>query len=352
MQTPISFHRGVEPSAAATARVAKPQDPKPPFPYRSEAVAYDNVAEHVRLAGTLTLPPGPGPHPAVLLITGSGPQDRDETILGHKPFWVIADALSRRGVAVLRVDDRGVGESGGSFAGATTADFATDVAAGVAFLKSRPDVDRHHIGLLGHSEGGVIAPMVANRDRDIAFLVLLAGSSVPGRDILLYQERNAYELAHAPSAVVEAGMADRRKIFEILASAAPQAQASAAISAVFAAEGAPASAAQQAAEQFTNPWTRWFANYDPAPTLRQLRLPVLALYGERDTQVPPAINLAPMRAALKADPRANVVELPGLNHLFQTAVTGQLDEYAKSQETISPKALDLICDWVVARAKH
>jgi uncharacterized protein len=170
--------------AAAPPVLTRPQEPKPPFPYVSEAVSYPNPqAEGVRLAGTLIRPKGPGKFPAVLLITGSGPQNRDEEIMGHKPFLLIADFLARHGIAVLRVDDRGVAESTGNFATATSADFATDAAAGVQFLLKRPEIDPQHIGLIGHSEGGAIAPMVAVRVPEVAFLVLLAGPGVPGDEI-------------------------------------------------------------------------------------------------------------------------------------------------------------------------
>ena len=176
---PLTLHR---PGAvAAAAPPSRPQLPKPPFPYRSEEVGYDNPAQHNHLAGTLTLPEGKGPFPAVLLITGSGLQDRDETIFDHKPFLLWADTLTRRGVAVLRVDDRTIGGSTGEVKTATTADFATDVEAGVAYLKSRPDIDRRRIGLMGHSEGGVIAPMVAARDPSIAFVVHARGTGRDGR---------------------------------------------------------------------------------------------------------------------------------------------------------------------------
>ena len=183
----------------------RPQTPKPPFAYKSEDVTYPNKTSGLTLGATLTLPEGKGPFPAALLITGSGAQDRDETLLGHKPFAVIADALTRRGIAVLRVDDRGVGKSTGSQAEATSADFATDVAAGIAYLKTRPEVDPKRIGLVGHSEGGLIGPMVAAKaPDDVAYLVLLAGTGVNGAEILKAQSALILKAAGVNDAIVAA----------------------------------------------------------------------------------------------------------------------------------------------------
>jgi pimeloyl-ACP methyl ester carboxylesterase len=349
------FHQGPAAFAMKLQRgllpaLNRPQTPKPPFPYRAEEVGYDNTVQHVHLAGTLTLPEGKGPYPVVLLITGSGQQDRDEALLGHKPFLVLADYLSRRGIAVLRVDDRGIGGSTGDFAASTTADFATDVEAGVAYLKSRPDIDHRHIGLVGHSEGGVIAPMVAANDPSVAFIVMMAGSGVPGDQILLYQERDGMEAAGmAPDKIAE-NLAVNRKIFDLIESDVDAATARREIVALLApqlkAAGQPPQAADQAAAAFTSPWIRWFAKYDPAPALRRVRCPVLAIGGSKDVQVPVKINLPAIREALKHNPDATVEELPGLNHLFQTAGTGQPNEYAKIEETISPTALKVIGDWI------
>jgi uncharacterized protein len=167
----------------------RPQTPSKPYPYREEDVTFANPAAGISLAGTLTIPPGAGPFPAVMLITGSGAQDRNESLVDHQPFLVLADHLTRKGIVVLRADDRGVGKSGGNFATATTTDFVTDVEAGVAFLRSRREVDERRLGLLGHSEGGMIAPMVANRNSAVHFIVLMAGPGVPGDEIIVEQVR-------------------------------------------------------------------------------------------------------------------------------------------------------------------
>jgi pimeloyl-ACP methyl ester carboxylesterase len=336
------------PAASAAPAPKRPQTPQPPFPYRAEDVAYDNTAQHAHLAGTLTLPQGKGPFPVALLITGSGLQDRDETILGHKPFLVIADYLTRRGIAVLRVDDRSMGGSTGEVLKATSADFATDVEAGVAFLKSRPDIDKRHIGLIGHSEGGIIAPMVAAKDPGVAFIVLLAGPGVTGAETSLYQVRNALEQAHMAPDAIEKQVAVQRQIMDVAVSDVDDATAHRQVADILVKLGLPAADADKKAAQATAPWTRWWFKHDPAPVLRAVHCPVLALDGSKDTQVPSAINVPALRAALKGNPDATVEEMPGLNHLFQTAGTGQFDEYAKIEETFSPAALKVIGDWVTA----
>lgn len=354
--TPLTLHRGPEPAAVAEVRKPRPQEPTKPYPYRSEDVAYGNTAEHVHLAGTLTLPEGKGPFPTALLITGSGAQDRDETLLGHKPFLVLSDYLTRRGVAVLRVDDRGVGGSTGDFLNSTTGDFATDVEASLAYLRSRPEVDKRHIGLIGHSEGGIIAPMVAARDPGVSFIVMMAGSGVPGRDILLYQQEQAFLMAGAPQTKVDQIMAGRRKLYAILASNVDNATALKQVGDLLAdeavAQGAPPERGRAVAFQFAGPWGRYFANYDPAVDLKRLHIPVLALNGSKDTQVDPILNLPPIRAALAHDKQATVMELPGLNHLFQPALTGQVAEYQTIDTTIDPSVLKLIGDWVVDHTRR
>jgi pimeloyl-ACP methyl ester carboxylesterase len=345
--------------------VARPQEPARPLPYREEEVAYDS-APGVRLAATLTLPPGRGPFPAVVLITGSGPQDRDEAIAGHRPFYVLADALTRRGVAVLRADDRGVGGSTGSIAGATTTeDFATDALAGVRFLAARPDVRRDAIGLLGHSEGGLVAPLAATRAAPeagaITFLVLLAAPGVPLGDILAEQQRLILGAQGAPATMIEANAGVLERLIAIAVEEPDGERATAAMRTVLTdsiaalpASVRPGASAQVEAQvqQMSSAWMRWMLAYDPIPALRALEIPVLALFGERDLQVPPAQSKAPLEAALRAagHPASRVVELPGLNHLFQAAATGSPAEYASIAETMNAAALELIGSWVVEQA--
>jgi uncharacterized protein len=338
---PIRFERGV------FAAVNRPQTPVPPFPYRSEEVSYDNPRQpDVRLAGTLTLPSRGGPFPAVLLISGSGSQDRDATMFDHKPFLVLADALTRRGIAVLRVDDRGVGGSVRGRQEPTTADFATDVEAGLAWLRARDDIDPSRVGLIGHSEGALIAAMVASRDQAVAFAVLWAGPGVSGAELLVEQAR-ALSLASGASRESAEEVAElQRAILQAVAAEPDLERLRASLARITASRGA-APIGEDAARALRSPWYRHFLTFDPAPALRNVRVPVLALLGGRDAQVPAHQNEPALRAALAGNRGATVEVLPGLNHLFQTARTGAPDEYGTIEETISPSALARMMDWLV-----
>jgi pimeloyl-ACP methyl ester carboxylesterase len=335
--------------AAAPAALARPQTPQPPYPYRAEEVAFD-AADGVHLAGTLTLPEGQGPFPAVLLITGSGAQDRDETVFGHKPFLVLADALGRRGVAVLRVDDRGVGGSTGPMENVTTADFVGDAAGALTWLAARPGIDPARLGLIGHSEGGTIAPLVAGGGSapDPAFVVLIAGPAVSGGEVLTEQLRRFQTARGIDPAVVEANTALQARLMQTVAANAADAEATAAaVRTLLTGADVPAAAVEEGVQQASAAWTRWFVAHDPRPSLAALEVPVLAIYGGKDVQVPADQNAAAMREAL---PAAEIVVLPDLNHLMQTAGTGLPDEYARIEETIDPEALRIIVDWVAARS--
>jgi pimeloyl-ACP methyl ester carboxylesterase len=335
-------------NAAELERHPRPQEPSKPYPYRAEDVAYDNKTAGNRLAATLTMPNGKGPFPAVVLITGSGPQDRDETVFNHKPFLVLADYLTRRGIAVLRADDRGTGESTGDFAKATTADFATDTEAGIAYLKSRAEIDPHKIGLIGHSEGGIIAPMIAARNHEVAFIVMMAGSGVPGDQILVAQSTLLAEAAGKSHEVALKTGERERQILDLLKQDQDDATLQKSLREKLSAEMRDAQIGA-AVTQLMSPWLRYFVNYDPAPALRKVTCPVLALNGEKDLQVPPKQNLPAIRKALEDGGNKNFEadELPGLNHLFQTAKTGSLAEYATIDETISPVALEKIAGWIL-----
>ena len=313
-------------------------------------MAYDSAA--ARLAGTLTLPQGRGPFPAVVLIAGSGAARRDESVFGHAIFLVLADHLTRHGIAVLRYDKRGLGQSTGDYAAATSTDFAADAEAGVAYLKTRPEIDRGRIGLIGHSEGGLIAPMVAERDPAVASLVLMAGSGVPGDQIIMAQSRAIAAAAGVPEAALAANDALERRFLDAVMAAKDQPSAELAVRRVLKGAGMPDAAIDAQAKAASSNWYRFFLSYDPAPTLRRLRRPVLAIIGSKDLQVPSAQNLPALREALKSDPAAEVIELPGLNHLFQTARTGAPSEYGQIEETLSPTALDLITQWILDRAQR
>jgi uncharacterized protein len=343
---PLTLAKGPVPTRA------RPQVPAKPYPYREEEVSFES-APGVKLAGTLTLPAGKGPFPAAVLITGSGPQDRDEQLLGHKPFLVLADNLTRRGVAVLRFDDRGVAKSTGRFQDATAADFAVDAAAAVAFLRARKDIDARRVGLIGHSEGGVVAPMVAAKDPRIAYVVLMAGPAVPLRELLLAQRR---AIGGATPAVPAGNIALMERIDTVLAETADfeaaKIEVTKLVGARAAEAGVPADRLMAQVGVVMSPWYRDLIRYDPRPLLAQLRMPVLAVNGEKDLQVIASQNLPAMREALKANKDATVVELPGLNHLFQTSATGSPMEYGRIEETFAPAALNTIGDWVVARTKR
>ncbi len=341
---PLTLQRVKDTAALETPH---PQEPKPPFPYKSEDVTYENKTAGITLAGTLTIPQGKGPFPAALLITGSGPQNRNEEIMGHKPFLVLADYLTRRGIAVLRVDDRGVGKSGGTFATATTADFATDAEASVAYLKTRPEVDAHKIGLIGHSEGGIIAPMVASRDPEIAFIVMMAGTGVPGDAVLVEQVRRLSESVGQSKEEADKAAANERTILDLVKEGKDTATIEKEIS-VLSNGKIPESRIAAQMKAMNSPWFRYFLTYDPATALKKVKCPVLALDGSKDTQVSPEQNLPAIRKALEEGGNKNVEtdELPGLNHLFQTAKTGSPREYAQIEETIAPVALQKIASWI------
>jgi pimeloyl-ACP methyl ester carboxylesterase len=356
---PLTFRRG------PTPELQRPQNPKRPYPYDEEEVLFDNAKAGIRLAGTLTLPRRSGPHPAVLLITGSGPQDRDETIMGHRPFWVIADYLTRLGIAVLRVDDRGVGKSTGKFQGATTVDFAGDARAGVDFLKTRKDIDARQIGLIGHSEGAMIAPMLAAQSDDIAFIVMLAGAGVSGEEILLEQRYLISRAMGVPEDMARKQDAMERFILDTVKTEKDNAAAARKIRDGIAKMSADMTPDQRNAAKaviaqlerqmktLTSPWFRAFLTFDPRPVLEKVKVPVLAMSGSLDLQVPPKQNLPVIAAALEArgNPDYEIVKLPGLNHLFQTAKTGLPMEYAKIEETFAPAALEAIGQWIQRHVK-
>jgi pimeloyl-ACP methyl ester carboxylesterase len=345
----------------------RPQEPKEPYPYRSEEVEYPNEESGNTLAGTLTLPDGDGPFPAVVLISGSGVQDRNETIFGHKPFLLLADHLTRRGIAVLRFDDRGSGKSTGDFSTATTPDLATDVRAGINYLKTRKEVDPRKMGLIGHSEGGLIAPMLAVQTDDVAFIVLLAGPGIRGAELLRLQQGLLAKANGVSEDATRAAQNLNARLFQTLQNEPDNAAARTKMRALadeFRSELDPEvrqelkkmeadQLTEAVLEQATSPWFRYFIAFEPAEWLEQVRCPVLAMNGERDLQVPPAPNLQGISAALEKGGNKNFTtrELPGLNHLFQTAETGAISEYGQIEETISPVALNMISEWITSVAR-
>ncbi|WP_327150321.1 alpha/beta hydrolase family protein [Nocardia sp. NBC_01329] len=324
---------------------ARPQLPVPPYPYLSEDVSYPSGT--VTVAGTLTRPADvPGPLPTVVLIGGSGPHDRNEEIAGHQPFSLLADTLTRAGYAVLRTDDRGVGGTGGNLNQASYADLAGDIEAGLRFLRERPEIDPDRIGLLGHSEGGYLAPLVAARpENGVAFTILMAGPAVPGTDIILEQGRRTFAGAGASPEQLDRHLGFLRDWTAALR--AGQLTKAARLSETY--NRTLPKDLRATSEEITGQNTPYMAalvSYDPAPALSALRMPVLALFGSKDVQVPPAQNEQPMRDLLGADPEATVTVLEGLNHLMQPAGSGLPAEYESIETTIDPVALDAITGWL------
>ncbi|MDR2026168.1 MAG: alpha/beta fold hydrolase [Prevotellaceae bacterium] len=338
---------------------ARPQEPVKPYPYHEEEVSFENRDDNVTLAGTLTLPDKDGVFPAVVLISGSGPQNRDEELMGHKPFLVIADYLTRNGIAVLRFDDRGIAASSGNFKTATSYDFSKDAEAGVKYLQTRKEINRKKIGLAGHSEGGIIAPMIAARNRDIAFIVLLAGTGIRGDKLLLMQQdligkvygisdedRNHNRTVHGGAFDIVLKSTDTEQLKTDLADYLKQAAKD--IQDTLKPEEINASI-----QRVTSPWMQYFLKYDPAPTLEKVKCPVLAINGEKDLQVPAEINLEAIKTALSkgGNKQLTVKKFPGLNHLFQECTTGSPTEYATIEQTFAPAALDEILTWVKTQTK-
>lgn len=339
--------------------IRRPQLPTEPVPYYSEEVVFENKKAGVKLSGTFTRPQQDGQHPAVILVTGSGPQDRDETILDHKPFFVLADYLSRHGIAVLRYDDRGFGQSTGNFTAATTEDFAQDAIAAFDYLQKRPDVRATHIGMLGHSEGGLIAPLVAQK-KPLAFLVLLAAPVLPGNQLLLLQGEAILKQQGATVAELKNYRNLQNQILEVVRSVPDhqeavsllqellQSQYSSATKEEEKENSAPPSHLSGQIAQLVSPWFRYYIAYNPAPSFASVNVPVLAVYGSKDVQVPATPNVEALQKIINEKGKNNyqIEILEGLNHLFQPASTGLPIEYNQIETTIAPKALELITSWI------
>ncbi|MEX2602040.1 MAG: alpha/beta fold hydrolase [Balneolaceae bacterium] len=345
------YREVVEPTA-----MHRPQEPVRPYPYLEEEVSIHNQVDGITLAGTLTLPEAGGSFPVLILISGSGPQNRNQEIFGHKPFLVLADQLTREGFAVLRYDDRGFGASTGTFGTATTEDFAVDVLSAIDFLKDRPEIDADRIGLIGHSEGGIIAPMVSNRSDDVAHIILLAGTGIPGKEVLFIQATSTREMElpneEAYMQLVRGALdiASSDKELHILRDelAGYLRQNETLIRSFLPAEMDMETYIQQDVAQSLSPWVRYFYNYNPAEQLETVDVPVLALFGSNDRQVTPAENLPAVEAALQRSGTNTylVKELPGLNHMFQQSETGYVSEYNQIEQTISPLVIEEIITWI------
>lgn len=337
--------------------VIRPQEPQKPYSYYTEEVTFENKTDKNVLAGTLSLPQKKGHFPALILITGSGAQNRDEEVLGHKPFLVLADYLTKKGIAVLRFDDRGVAKSTGDFKSATTMDFARDVQAGVDYLKNRKEIDKSKIGLMGHSEGGVIAPIVAGNSKDIDFIVLLAGTGIRGDKLMLLQKEKIERQMGIPENEVQKGQEIFKGAYDIvLASSASDANLKTKINSYFKLQFGDTMNEGQInglTTQITSPWMVGFLKFDPASALEKVKCPVLAIGGDKDLQVPADANITAIKKELAKGGNKKVTTkiIPNLNHLFQECKTGSPEEYETIEQTFSPIALEEISKWILVQVK-
>ena len=346
----------------------RPQEPQPPFPYQVEEVTFENRVQHFSLAGTLTIPEGEGPFPAVVLVTGSGSQNRDEEIFGHKPFKLIADRLTRAGIAVLRYDDRGFGSSGGSSIGATSQDFALDARSAVEFLFGQPEIDTLCVGIIGHSEGGMIAFMLASQYQDIAFIITLAGPGIDGKDILLDQSEYINRLSGVDEAVREDNRIVMNRVYDLMIANDSYnrwvEETKEFIKEYY--SGSPRATYSDmdletirknllgSIPESVYPWMRYFVQWDPSGLFGKIKCPVLALNGERDSQVLAEKNIQAIREGLLAggNTGSTTMIIPGLNHLFQHCKTGLPNEYSSIEETFDPATLDIISSWILKHYKQ
>ncbi|TJY35957.1 alpha/beta hydrolase family protein [Pontimicrobium aquaticum] len=354
----IEMALNLKKGAVEIADQRRPQEPVKPYPYYEEEVVFPNKEANITLAGTLTLPNKNGTFPVVILISGSGPQDRDETFMGHKPFLVLADHLTKQGIGVLRFDDRGQGASTGDFGSATTEDFSKDVMSAIAYLKTRKDIDKKNIGLIGHSEGGIIAPLAANNSNDVAYMVLLASTGISGTELSVMQSKT---LRQFPVKDEKAYEGNARKAIAIVTSNKSEQEIKTELTAHYNDFLRPILKDLNVPEKNINafidnqvntsikPWSRYFLQYNPADEIEKLQIPVLSLNGSKDTQVNAKINQNGIRQALikGGNKDYKILELENLNHFFQECDTGKMDEYRKIEQTFSPIALKEISSWVL-----
>jgi fermentation-respiration switch protein FrsA (DUF1100 family) len=337
--------------------VIRPQEPQKPYSYYTEDVTFENKTDKNILAGTLSLPQKEGHFPAVILISGSGPNNRDEEHSGHKPFLVLADYLAKKGIAVLRFDKRGIAQSTGNYKSATTLDFAKDVQAGVDYLRTRKEIDESKIGLMGHSEGGVIAPIVAGNSKDINFIVLLAGTGIRGDKLMLSQKEKIERQMGVSENEIQKGQEIFKGAYDIvLASSASDTNLKTKINSYFKLQfGDKMNEGQISAltDQITSPWMVNFLKFDPASALEKVKCPVLAINGDKDLQVPADVNLDAINKAVAKGGNKKITTkvLPNLNHLFQECKTGLPDEYGGIEQTFSPIALEEISKWILVQVK-
>lgn len=339
-------------SSSLYAQIAKPQDPQPPFNYNIEEVSFPSKADGIKLSGTLTYPKEGKVFASIILISGSGAQDRDSELLGHRPFWVIADHFSKNGYAVLRVDDRGAGESEGDYNTATLDDFLGDTHGALDYMLTRKEVDPKLIGLVGHSLGGVIAPMISVERPEVAFMILLAGSGIPGDELMLLQKEKIERRMGVPDEGIAAGQKNIGGAYDLITSGegsddSLKVKLTTYFNDVFG-EALPAEQVDAVATQLSYPWLVDFIRHDPSVPLSKVQVPVLALIGSKDTQVPSLENLTAIEMALNeaGNTQYETAEVADLNHLFQECITGLPIEYGGIEQTFSPRILEVMGLWM------
>ena len=334
--------------SAKEANKVRPQDPKPPFNYRAEEVQFINEREGNTLAGTLTIPEGDGPFPAMVLVSGSGQENRDEEIENHRPFWVIADYCARNGIAVLRYDDRGIGGSDGEVYNATTLDFSYDAEAAFDYLRSRKEINASQIGILGHSEGGIINFMVAARRPEVAFLVSLAGPAVNGIEVSKAQQAALLRAQGMSEEMIQFSGNANAQLFDIIEASNSREEADSLLRQLVKGWGYNEELTEQTVSRLTLPWMYYFMKYDPTEAIVETHCPALLLNGSKDLQVLVAQNFPVYEKIIAEHGKTNLTlrELPDLNHLFQHCETGLLEEYGAIDETISPEVLEMIVEFV------
>jgi len=339
------------------AKVNRPQEPLKPYPYHEEQVVFHNTQAGIKLSGTFTKPNQKGKYPVVVLISGSGRHDRDGSMMTHKPFLVLSDYLTRNNIAVLRFDDRGFGQSTGDFSKATTADFAQDALSAVQYLKSRSDIDANLIGLIGHSEGGIIAPLAANQSEDVAFIITLAATGIPGREVAVQQSKTLRPFPVQDEVSFERNV---RKSIDIVTSEREFSEKRTALythnntyltpilKSLGASDQNIAAFIKKETETILKPWNNYFFTYNPADEFEKLKIPVLSLNGNKDKQVDAGINQGEIKKALVKGNNDNykVITLDGLNHLFQECISGSIDEYKNLEQTMSPRAMEEVSQWI------
>jgi len=364
----IDFKLNLNHTKLTAIEKKRPQTPKPPFSYNVQDTIYFNADKSIQYGATITYPKnGKKTFPLLILITGSGQQDRDETLSDHKPFAIIADYLTKLGYAVMRVDDRGVGQTTGDVVHATSADFANDVLAGIAFAKTLPYINKKEIGLLGHSEGGLIAPMVAAQSKDVAFIVSLAGVGVKGIDLVEKQQTDMMAAEGIPQNDAQHLVGFSQKAITIFGTEKDSADAIKKTEVAFYEwkktmpdsslktlklnmdSAATIAFIRTMYNRTANPWTQFFIKSNAARYWSKVSVPVLAINGSKDIQVAAQENLQAIKKAATSNgnKKVTIIELPGLNHLFQTCNKCTLEEYDELEESFSPQALKTIGDWLL-----